>query len=125
MLLTSAMQITCSLFTCENIEIFSLEDSGISVAHLHIIFISRMHTMKDLLEQLEHLISLCTNQIRAQAESSQLFDAVLRRLGLMLAILHWNQANMNIAKVFFAHPKLKLTEGLNKRHALNVADCTS
>lgn len=37
----------------------------------------------------------------------------------------WYQADMDIAEVLLLHLELKLSEGLNKRHALNVPNCAS
>ena len=63
-----------------------------------------------------------THNVWTYAEASELFDAVLRGLGLVFAVLHRYQAHMDAAKVLAFHAELELAKGLNERHALDVAD---
>ena len=62
-----------------------------------------------------------THYVRTDAETSQFFDAILSRLGLVFSVLDRYQTHVNAAKVVTLNSELKLSKGLDEGHALDIS----
>jgi hypothetical protein len=64
-------------------------------------------------------------QIRNETITPHRLDRLLRRLRLLLAMNDWHVADVDLHKVVLSSSSPQLTHGFDKRHALNVANCSS
>lgn len=60
-----------------------------------------------------------------QTRAPDSLDSHLCWFRLLLSVYHWDVADMNLHKVVTASPYAQLCHGFHKRHALDVADCSS
>ena len=67
-------------------------------------------------------ITAAANQVGGETGAAQLFDSMLRRFGLLLALNHWNQSHLDDKHIFSSDPILELAECLDKRHTLDIAN---